>query len=303
MATSRPYPDSVTVWARSAPAVFVVVWSTGFIGARYGLPYAAPLTLLGVRMTLATVVFALLLLALRAPRLTGHRQYSRSAIVGILLHAVYLGGLFVAIDLGLPVSVTALIVCLQPILVSVLAGPILGEQVHGRQWLGFAFGFLGATVVLAPGLAAGDTSVPAALAAVIGLGGTTAAMLLQKKWGDDIPPVAGTTVQYAAAALVLLVVASFTEPLTVDWTPTFVAVLTYMVLVLSVGAILLMFWLIKKGTASGFTSLYFLVPPVTLIEAAVLFGERLPMLALVGFAIATLGVAMVRAPRSVAETS
>lgn len=293
----------MTLWARLAPGIFVVIWSTGFIGARYGLPYAAPLTLLGVRMTIATAVFALLVLALHAPRLIGHRQYSRSAIVGILLHAVYLGGLFVAIDLGLPVSVTALIVCLQPILVAILAGPVLGEQVHARQWFGFALGFIGAAIVLAPGLTSGETPVAAAIAAIVGLFGTTAAMLLQKKWGDDIPPVSGTTVQYAAAAIVLLAVAALTEPLTVDWTPTFVAVLAYMVLVLSVGAILLMFWLIRRGTASGFTSLYFLVPPVTLAEAALLFGERLPVLALVGFAIATIGVALVRAPRVPVEAS
>ncbi len=293
----------MTLWARLAPGAFVIIWSTGFIGARYGLPYAAPLTLLGVRMALATAVFVALVLLLRAPRLRGHRQYSRSAIVGILLHAVYLGGLFIAIDLGLPVSVTALIVCLQPILVAVLAGPVLGEQVHARQWFGFALGFIGATIVLAPGLASGVTAPMAAVAAVVGLAGTTAAMLLQKKWGDDIPPVSGTTVQYAAAAVVLLVVASVTEPLAVDWSPTFIAVLSYMVLVLSVGAILLMFWLIRRGTASGFASLYFLVPPVTLVEAYVLFGERLPLLALVGFAVATVGVALVRAPRQVAEAS
>ncbi|MEY3733532.1 MAG: hypothetical protein RL347_891 [Actinomycetota bacterium] len=293
----------MNAWARVAPGVFVIIWSTGFIGPRYGLPYAAPLTLLGVRMVFATAIFALLVLALRTPRLTSHREYSRSAIVGILLHAVYLGSIFIAIDLGLAVSVTALIVCLQPILVAILAGPVLGEQVHARQWLGFAFGFLGAAVVLYPGLTSGDTPPAAALAAMVGLGGTTAAMLLQKKWGDDIPLIAGTTVQYAAAAAVLLAAAVLTEPLSIDWTPTFAAVLAYMVLVLSVGAILLMFWLIRRGTAAGFTSLYFLVPPVTLLEAWILFGEQLPALALVGFAVATLGVALVRAPRAPIESA
>lgn len=291
------------IWGRLAPGVFVIVWSTGFIGARYGLPYAAPLTLLAVRMTLATAVFVLLVVALRAPHLVSRSQYLQSALVGILLHAVYLGGLFMAIELGLPVSVTALVVCLQPILVAVLAGPLLGERVRGRQWVGFVLGFAGAVMVLEPGLVAGTTPAAAAAAALVGLGGTTAAMLLQKRWGDSIPPVAGTTVQYAAAAVVLLVGAVLTEPLTIDWTPTFVAVLAYMVLALSVGAILLMFWLIRRGTASGFASLYFLVPPVTLMEAALLFGERLPPLALVGFIIATLGVALVRAPRALAETS
>lgn len=284
-------------WARIAPGAFVVIWSTGFIGARFGLPYAPPLTLLGVRMALATLVFVGLVILLHAPRLRRASQYPQAALIGVLLHGVYLGGLFIAIDLGLAVSITALIVCLQPILVAILAGPLLGEKVHLRQWLGFALGFGGAAIVLAPGLTSGQTAVSAVLAAICGLLGTTAATLLQKRWGDDIPPVSGTTVQYAAAAIALLAVAAFTEPLTIDWTPTFALVLAYMVLVLSVGAILLMFWLIRRGTASGFASLYFLVPPVTLIEAAILFGERLPALALIGFAIATLGVALVRAPR------
>lgn len=284
-------------WARIAPGAFVIIWSTGFIGARYGLPYAPPLTLLGVRMTLAAFVFAALVLLLRAPRLKRAAQYPQSAIIGVLLHGVYLGGLFIAIDLGLAVSITALIVCLQPILVAILAGPVLGEQVRTRQWLGFALGFSGAVIVLSPGVVAGQTAPTAIAAAVIGLAGTTAATLLQKRWGDDIPPVSGTTVQYAAAAVALLAVAVFTEPLAIDWTPTFAIVLAYMVLVLSVGAILLMFWLIRRGTASGFASLYFLVPPVTLIEAALLFGERLPAVALIGFTIATVGVALVRAPK------
>lgn len=293
----------MTAWARIAPGAFVVIWSTGFIGPRYAFPYAAPLTLLGVRMSLAAAVFAVLMIALRAPRIRQRRQYPQAALIGVLLHAVYLGGVFIAIYIGMPVSVTALIVCLQPLLVAVLAGPVLGERVRARQWAGFALGFAGAAMVLSPGLASGSIPAPAVVAVFVSLAGTTAATLLQKRWGDDIPPLAGTTVQYIAAAAVLIVVAALTEPLAIDWTPTFVAVLSYMVIVLSVGAILLMFWLIRRGTASGFASLYFLVPPVTLLEAWILFGETLPALALVGFATATIGVALVRAPRTTLETT
>ena len=293
----------MTAWARIAPGAFVVIWSTGFIGPIYAFPYAAPLTLLGVRMSLAAAVFAVLVIALRAPRIRDRRQYPQAALIGVLLHAVYLGGVFTAIYLGLPVSVAALIVCLQPLLVALLAGPVLGENVHARQWVGFALGFAGATLVLSPGLSSGSIPAGAVLAVLIALAGTTAATLLQKRWGDDIPPLAGTTVQYIAAAAALMAVAVLTEPLAIDWTPTFVAVLSYMVVVLSVGAILLMFWLISRGTASGFASLYFLVPPVTLLEAWILFGETLPALALIGFAAATMGVALVRAPRTVLETS
>lgn len=293
----------MTAWARIAPGAFVIIWSTGFIGPRYAFPYAAPLTLLGVRMSLAAAVFAVLMIALRAPRIRQRRQYPQAALIGVLLHAVYLGGVFIAIYIGMPVSVTALIVCLQPLLVAVLAGPVLGERVRARQWAGFALGFAGAAMVLSPGLASGSIPAPAVVAVFVSLAGTTAATLLQKRWGDDIPPLAGTTVQYIAAAAVLIVVAALTEPLAIDWTPTFVAVLSYMVIVLSVGAILLMFWLIRRGTASGFASLYFLVPPVTLLEAWILFGETLPALALVGFATATIGVALVRAPRTTLETT
>ena len=293
----------MTAWARIAPAAFVVIWSTGFIGPIYAFPYAAPLTLLGVRMSLVAAVFAVLMIALRAPRIRRREQYPQSALIGILLHGVYLGGVFIAIYVGLPVSVTALIVCLQPLLVAVLAGPVLGERVRARQWAGFALGFAGAAIVLSPGLASRSIGAPAVVAVFVALAGTTAATLLQKRWGDDIPPLAGTTVQYVAAAVVLLAAAALTEPLAIDWTPTFVAVLTYMVIVLSVGAILLMFWLIRKGTASGFASLYFLVPPVTLLEAWILFGETLTAVALIGFAIATMGVALVRAPRAIVETS
>lgn len=293
----------MTAWARIAPAAFVVIWSTGFIGPIYAFPYAAPLTLLGVRMSLAAAVFAVLMIALRAPRIRRREQYPQSALIGILLHGVYLGGVFIAIYVGLPVSVTALIVCLQPLLVAVLAGPVLGERVRARQWAGFALGFAGAAIVLSPGLASGSIGAPAVVAVFVALAGTTAATLLQKRWGDDIPPLAGTTVQYVAAAVVLLAAAALTEPLAIDWTPTFVAVLSYMVIVLSVGAILLMFWLIRRGTASGFASLYFLVPPVTLLEAWILFGETLTAVALIGFAIATMGVALVRAPRAIVETS
>ena len=293
----------MTAWARIAPGAFVLIWSTGFIGPRYAFPYAAPLTLLGVRMSLAAAVFAVLMIALRAPRIRRREQYPQSALIGILLHAVYLGGVFLAIYLGLPVSVTALVVCLQPLLVAILAGPVLGERVRARQWAGFALGFAGATIVLSPGLAQGSIPAPAVIAVLVALAGTTAATLLQKRWGDAIPPLAGTTVQYVAAAVVLMAVAALTEPLAIDWTPTFVAVLSYMVIVLSVGAILLMFWLIRRGTASGFASLYFLVPPVTLLEAWILFEETLPALALIGFATATVGVALVRAPRTIVETS
>ena len=287
-------------FARIAPAVFVVIWSTGFIGARLGLDYAEPFTLLAVRIGIAAVLLALLATIMRAGWLTERRQYGRSALIGVLFHSMYLGGLFYAVYAGLPVSVTALIACLQPVLVSALSGWVVGEHVGGRQWLGLGLGLSGVVMVLWPGLTSlgGDPaySVGAMGAAVLALLATTTATLLQKRYGAGIPLIPGASVQYFAAAVVLTVLAVATEDVSIDWTPELLAVLSWMVLGLSIGAILLMYWLLRVGTAAGVSSLFFLVPPVTLVEAYLLFGEVLPTLSLVGFAISTLGVALVRAP-------
>lgn len=293
---------SVGWLARAAPAAFVLIWSTGFVGARYGLTYTDPFTLLAVRIGLAAVILALLARVFRAGWLTDSRQYGRSALIGVLFHAGYLGGLFYAIYAGLPVSVTALIACLQPVLVAALSGQILGERVTRRQWLGVAMGLLGVTIVLEPGLAnfGGADAYPltALAAAIVALLSTTAATLLQKRYGAGIPLLPGTSVQYFAAAIVLSVLALATEKVDIDWTPQFIAVLAWMVLGLSIGAILLMYWLLRVGTASGVSSLFYLVPPVTLVEAYLLFGEVLPLISLVGFAVSTVGVALVRTPGS-----
>ncbi|MCX6459903.1 MAG: DMT family transporter [Actinobacteria bacterium] len=288
-------------WAeRLAPIAFVLVWSTGFIGARYGLPYAPPFTLLAIRLSLAAAALALLALVTRSSWPRKRVAYERSTIIGILLHTCYLGGVFVSIDHGLPVAVSALIVCLQPVCVAALAGPLLGERLMPRQWTGIALGLMGALIVLEPGLGStGDSAYQpiAVAAAIIALIASTIATLLQKKWGGGIAMLPGTAVQYAAATVVLVVLAAAFDHRPVDWTPQLIGALIWMVFALSIGAVLLMFWLLRRGTASGFSSLYFLVPPVTLVMGFVLFGQTLPPLALVGFAISSLGVLLVRESR------
>lgn len=288
--------------AGAAPAVFVLVWSTGFLGARYGLPYADPFVLLTVRMVLASLLLALLAVVLRQPMLTSWRQAGWSAIIAVPLHVLYLGGVFWSIDAGLPVSVSALLASMQPVLVAAASGPVLGERVTARQWLGIGLGAIGVLLVLSPGLIHTEgASFPliAGAAALIALLGGSTATLLQRRVGAGIPMLAGTSVQYLTAAVVLGVAALATEPLVIDWTGAFIGVLAWMVLALSIGAVLLMFWLLRTGSAARFASLYFLVPPVTLIEAYVLFGERLPLIELAGFALAVVGVAVVqRAGRS-----
>lgn len=273
------------------------MWSTGFVGARYGLPYAEPFVFLTIRMVAAAILLAILAAALRQRLRLSRDQWTWSAAIGVLLHACYLGGVFWAISRGLPVSVSALVVSTQPVLVAVLASRLLGERLTRTAWCGIALGAIGVVLVLEPGVVASQDAAypPAAIAAVvIGLLGSTAATLMQKKVGAGIPMLSGTAVQYAASAIVFLVLALATESWFIDWTPAFVGALTWLILVLSIGAVLLMFWLLRNGTAARMSSLYFLVPPVTLVEAYVLFGERLPLLSLVGFAVATAGVALVQ---------
>ena len=282
---------------RLAPLVFVLVWSTGFIGARIGTRYAAPFTVLAIRLSIASIALALLTVAFKSawPRQT--IDYRRSVVIGILLHAGYLGGTFVAVDLGLPVSVSALVVSLQPVLVAALSKPVLGEQLIIRQWVGVALGLIGVIIVLTPGLmhqGATTYSVGAVTAAIVSLLSTTTATLMQKRYGGSIPMLAGTSVQYAAAAIVLVIAAALFENFQVNWTPQFVGILSWMIGALSIGAVLLMFWLLRRGTAAGFSSLYFLVPPVTAVMAYLLFGEHLPAVALIGLGVRSLGVLLVR---------
>ena len=288
-----------TSWAtRLAPIVFVLVWSTGFIGARYGLPYAPAFGLLAVRLAIAAVVLAILTTALKSTWPTDRASYSRSALIGIMMHAGYLGGVFVSIDLGLPVAVSALIVCLQPVAVAGLSRPVLGESLAPRQWVGIALGLTGAFIVLEPGVTAhgvtSSYSAGAVAAAVFALICSTVSTLLQKKHGSSIPMLSGTSVQYAAAAAVLTVLAIAFDQRPFTWTAQLVGALVWMVFALSIGAILLMFWLLRRGTAAGVSSLYFLVPPVTLLMGWLLFGQTLAPVALVGFAVSSLGVLLVR---------
>lgn len=273
-----------------APAVFVLLWSTGFIGAKYGLPYAEPFTFLALRLAVAALLLGALAALTRSPALRG-AQYGRSALSGVLLHTAYLGGVFWAIDHGVPAGVAAVVVSLQPVLVAALAGALLGERLVAIQWAGLVLGIAGVVLVLAPGLSAGGLTVAGVVACLIALAGGTIGTLHQKRYGDGIPLLTGTAVQYAAASLVLLA-ASGTETMTIQWTGRFVLAMVWLVLVLSLGAVLLLLYLLRRGSASGVSTLFYLVPPATAIEAYLVFGEELAVLSLVGIVVTTVGVAL-----------
>ena len=283
-------------------ALFVLLWSTGFVGAKYGLPYAEPFTFLAARLVVAALLLAVIAFAVRGAGMPSRRQYGDAAVVGAFLHAGYLGGVFYAISIGVPAGVSAVVVSLQPVLTAVLATRVLGERLAARQWLGLLLGVTGVGLVVGPGIAASSSGSADALplaglaACVVALASGTTATLYQKRHGDGIPLVWGTAVQYAAASALLLAAAATTESFRIAWTPDFVAALAWLVLVLSLGAVLLLLLLLRRGSASGVSSLLYLVPPATALEAFLLFGERLSGLSLVGVAVAALGVALVVTP-------
>ncbi|HVI49820.1 MAG TPA: DMT family transporter [Candidatus Sulfotelmatobacter sp.] len=275
-----------------APALFVVLWSTGFIGAKFGLPYAEPFTFLLLRLIFVTLLLSGVALAARAPwpswRLAGHLT-----VAGLLVHAVYLGGVFAAISHGLPSAMTALIVGLQPLLTAALASKWMGEKVGPRQWLGLVLGLIGVGMVVWKKLSFGSDST-AILFAVAALVGITIGTLYQKRYCGGMDLRTGTVVQYLTSGIVLGLVAASTETMHVDWSPSFIFALAWLVVVLSVGAIFLLFLLIRQGQAARVASLFYMTPPTTALMAWALFGETLPPLALAGFVVVAAGVALAR---------
>ncbi len=287
--------------AGAAPAVFVVLWSTGFVGAKYGLPYAEPFTFLALRLAVASILLAALAVVTRSPLLTSREQCRRAAVTGLLLHAGYLGGVFFAIAEGLPAGVAAVVVSLQPVLAAALAASLLGERLVVVQVLGLALGVSGVALVLVPGVAATEGAsfpISGVAGCLVALSAGTAGTVHQKRYGDELPLLSGTAAQYAAAALVLLAAAGATETMTIAWTQQFIAALAWLVLALSLGAVLLLFLLLRRGSVAGVSSLFYLVPPATAVEAYLLFGEVLQPLSLAGILLTAVGVALVlRDPR------
>ncbi len=281
--------------------LFVLLWSTGYLGAKYGLPYAEPFTLLFLRFVLALVLLAPLVMWLRPAMAMSGRERGHLMVSGLLLHGVYLGGVFAAIKLGLSAGLTALIVGAQPLLTSLAAPLLFGERPGARHWAGIGLGFGGITLILGGGADAGF-ALPALLAAVAALFGITAGTLYQKRFCTRHDLLAVTVHQYLPTVALFGIAALLFETREVAWTAQFVAALLWLALALSLGAILLLTWLIKHGEAARVSSLFYLVPPVTAIEAWLLFGEPLGWLKVAGIALVALGVWLVmrQKPRAAA---
>ena len=278
--------------ARFAPALFVLLWSTGFVGAKYGLPYADPFVFLSIRVLIAAVLLFVIAYLLKMPVRIGGSAIARSSIIGFFLHACYLGGVFYSISQGLPAGVAAVVTSLQPVLVSIFAVKVLGEQLRISQVAGLLLGLCGVFLVLGPSF---NSHIPTAgiIAIVVALIGSTTATLLQKRVGANIPIVAGTAYQYLFSGLLLGVIALATGNSHLTWSMRFTAAFVWLVLAISVGAILLLLWLLNSGSAASVSSLLYLVPPATAIEAFFLFGEKVNTQGLLGIGVTALGVWLV----------
>ena len=276
----------------AAPGLFVLLWSTGFIGGKFGLPYAEPLTFLLWRYGFVTLLLLMLALLMRAPWPASIAQTAHIAVSGVLVNGLYIGGVFSAIYHGVPTGIVSLIVGLQPLFTAVVAGRVLGEKVYARQWVGFGLGLVGVLMVLMDKISfAGGSPVGVGMS-VLALFGITAGTLYQKRFCAHLDLRSGGVIQFGASTLTMALLAPLCETMRVQWTGPFMFAMAWLVIVLSLGAISLLHVLIRRGEASRVASLFYLVPPVTSLLAFFCFGERLGITALAGMFVTVTGVAL-----------
>src|SRR5947209_2309048 len=285
------------IFRRAAPSLFVFLWSTGWIVARYSADYADPLTFLCARYACAGAVLFIYAVLAGARWPAASADWAHAAFSGVLLHAIYLGGVWIAIAHGVPASISALLAALQPILTAALAPLFLRERIGPKQWLGVVLGFVGIIIVLSPKLATvnasdfGAVTIPLAINAIAMIA-VTAGTFYQKRYihSGDLRTV--TILQYAGALAVTLPVAYLIEPMRLEINATTILVMLWSVLAISIGAIALLLLLIRRGEVSRAAQLIYLVPPTAAVQAWLLFREQLSPLQLAGMALTVIGVAL-----------
>jgi drug/metabolite transporter (DMT)-like permease len=293
--TTTAVPSRALLTDAGMPLLFVLIWSTGFIVAKFGLPYSPVMTFLLLRYLCVLLILVPAWLLVRAP--WPKDQVLPIAIAGVLLQAGYLSGVWAAIKLGMPAGLAALIVGLQPLLTA-FGAPMIGEPVRARQWLGLILGLAGVALVVSNKLTATGSSIINVSLCLFALLSITAGTLYQKRFCPRFDLRSGAVIQFTASALVTLPFAILLEDLTptfdsVQWTPDFIGALCWSVFALSIGAIFLLFALIRQNAATRVSSLMYLTPPLTALIAWFLFGETLSILGAAGMLLAVVGVAFV----------
>jgi drug/metabolite transporter (DMT)-like permease len=278
---------------RIYPLLFVFLWSTGFIGAKYGLPHAEPLTFLLIRYLAVIALMTVIAFATKAPWPKTKTQWFHIAVSGLLVHAIYLGGVFSAISKGFPAGLSSLVVGLQPLLTAFIAGWVLKEAISARQWFGLVLGLVGIGLVLSGRIQSGFSldGIELALLALVGI---TVGTLYQKRFCAGLDWRTGAVAQFVPAAAATAIVAGMTESFKVEFAPSFIFALAWLVLVLSIGAISLLNYLIRHGTSVNVASLFYLVPASTVLIAWLLFDETLSVMALIGMVLTIAGVYLAR---------
>lgn len=278
----------------AAPWFFIVIWSSGFVVARYAFSGADALYFLAIRLLLATAILLLLTIALKQPVHLSKEDLLVSIAIGIALHGLYLAGVWYAIELGAPSGLSSVITSMQPIIVSLVAVRLLGEPLTRRQIGGLFFGLSGVILVVLPKLSQSGGFTAESLAFLfLALAGSTIATLLQKKVGHSIPLMIGTTYQFAIAGLGLLLISIVRGKTRFEVTHTTVWAMVWAVLVTSIAAVLLLLWLLNRGSATKVSSLLYLVPPMAVLQAFLLFNEKVTLQMLIGILMTAAGVALV----------
>ena len=280
------------VWVALMPPVFVFLWATGFIAAKFGLPYAGPFTMLTLRFGIVVVLMTGLALLMRAPW-PSRSQWLPIALTGLFVHGGYLGGVFAALETGVEAGVISLVAGLQPVLTGALAGPLLGETVTRRQWFGLALGLAGVVLVVRTKLELGLGTPLGMTFAMICMASITSGTLAQKKFCGGMDLRTGSVIQFIASFLLVLPIGWWLEGLAVTPSLTLAMSMIWLCVVLSIGAVTLMFILIRRGAAAEVASLFFLVPPTTAALGWLAFGERFDAFSLVGMVMVVFAVALV----------
>lgn len=273
----------------SMPLLFIILWSSGYIGGAIGLDYAEPFTMTLFRFGSAAVILLIISLLFKAPWPKG-KQLFHISVVGVLIQATQFGGLYSGMNLGVPAAVSALIVGTMPILTALGAGFFLGETVTKKQWAGLLLGGCGVGLVVSEGLNFNDIDPMGYLFVIIALLGITSGTLYQKKFCQAMDLRTGGAIQLSIAAVIMWVLASNFETMTVNWSIGFVASTAWLAIMNSIGAISLMYLMLRKGKAFIVASLFFLIPPTTAIMATLILGDAFKLVEMLGFAVTVSGV-------------
>jgi drug/metabolite transporter (DMT)-like permease len=288
-----PAADPLQRVAWVFPGMFVVLWSTGFIGAKFGLPYAEPATFLVIRFLGVLAVLLPVCWLVRAPWPATRAEFAHMALAGALIQGGYLGGVFLSLSKGMPAGVSSLITALQPILAAVLSAWLLGERTNRRQWLGLILGIAGVVLVVREKWVLEGVGFLATALSVLALLSISFGAIWQKRHCARVDLRTGAAIQFAAALLVLAPYSLLYESREVTWSPELLLAMVWLVFALSLGAVFLLFWLIRHGAATKVASLMYLVPPCTALIAWPLFGETYTAFSAAGMALAMLGVWLV----------